>query len=66
MAEIDHESDRELNDLMAKRFLADAAADTTLQQHFDREPCVVAAGAYHGAGGQAGAGGYVRAGSART
>lgn len=54
------ESDRELNDLLAKRLLADVTAAATLQKHFD-DAVSVDAGAYHGAGGQAGAGGFIRA-----
>ncbi len=52
------ESDRELNELLAKRLLADVAATATLQKHFDE--CRSVAGVYHGAGGEAGASGYVR------
>lgn len=55
------ESDRELNELLAKRLLADVAATATLQKHFDESRSV--AGAYHGAGGEAGASGYIRTGS---
>jgi len=58
------ESDRELNDLLAKRLLADVAATATLQKHFD-EAHTVPSGAYHGAGGQTGAGGFVRSGVAK-
>lgn len=55
------ESDRELNELLAKRLQADVAATATLQKHFDESRSV--AGVYHGAGGEAGACGYVRTGS---
>ena len=52
------ESDKELNELLAKRLLADVAAVATLQKHFEESRTV--AGVYHGAGGEAGAHGYVR------
>jgi hypothetical protein len=52
------ESDRELNELLAKRLLADVAAVATLQQHFDQSRTI--SGAYRGAGAAAGSAGYVR------
>jgi len=52
------ESDRELNELLAKRLLADVAAVATLQKHFDESRTIT--GVYHGAGGEGGAAGYIR------
>lgn len=52
------ESDRELNELLAKRLLADVTAVATLQQHFDQSRIV--SGAYRGAGSAVGLAGYVR------
>lgn len=52
--------DSELNELLAKRLLADVAAVATLQKHFDETRSI--SGTYHGAGAQTGAGGFVRSG----
>jgi hypothetical protein len=51
--------DHELNELLAKRLLADVAATDALQKHYEAS-IDVGAGAYHGAGAQMGAGGFMR------
>ncbi len=48
--------DSELNELLAKRLLADVAANTALENHLNTTRNVN--GVYHGAGGQLGAGGF--------
>ena len=50
------ERDSELNELLAKRLLADVAADTALQNHLEKPRSIN--GVFHGAGGQMGAGGF--------
>jgi hypothetical protein len=50
------ERDSELNELLAKRLLADVAANIALQNHLEGPRTI--AGVYHGAGGQLGASGY--------
>lgn len=50
------ERDSELNELLAKRLLADVAANTALQNHLEGPHMI--AGVFHGAGGQLGAGGF--------
>jgi hypothetical protein len=51
--------DNELNELLAKRLLADVAATDALHKHYE-STSGVEAGAYHGAGGQVGAAGFMR------
>ncbi len=48
--------DSELNELLAKRLLADVAANTVLENHLDKPRNIN--GVFHGAGGQLGAGGF--------
>ena len=53
------ERDSELNELLAKRLLADVAANTALQNHLEGPRSV--AGVFHGAGGQMITGGFYQA-----
>ncbi len=52
--------DKELNELLAKRLLADVAADAVLQNHLDNGSERFVFGVFHGAGEQTGASGWYR------
>lgn len=54
------ERDKELNELLAKRLLADVAANAAIQSHLDGMPRNMVKGAFHGAGEQTGAGGWFK------
>lgn len=53
------ERDKELNELMAKRLLADIAASTVMEKHLEGKTVGIK-GAFHGPGEQTGAGGWLR------